>query len=753
MSEPALKTATVLEALASYPLHLLGWKAFQDLCVSVAEVCLNRPVQTFLPTNDAGRDGGFLGRWDAADSTDGQSTIQCKFTSKPSNNLTLSLLGEELDKAKNLAAKGLAKDYIILTNHPVTGESEIAIKEAFEAVGVGCCRTFGADWINGQIRSSAKLRMLVPRLYGMGDLHDLLDGRAYEQAQLILSAMGDDLQRLVVTDPHVKSVRAVSEHNLVLLLGSPAAGKSTIGASIAVGAADRWGCSTIRATSPSDIQKHLNPEGGQFFWIDDAWGNTQYQKQTAEAWNQVFPFMHSAMRKGTRFLITSRDYIWRAAQRDLKISALPVLAKSQVVIDVHKLSKSERAQILYNHVKLGDQPKSFRTAIKPLLPAIANRDDFLPETARRLGSTFFTSGLAPLPNALAKFVAEPRAFLQDTISGLSSECRAAIAVVFLNGGKVRSPVSQADLVAGAVAFGVTEAAAREQLEALNGSLLLLAQDEDGAYWTYKHPTVSDAFSKYLATSPELVEVYLKGARPNSIIYEVVCAGVNIQGAPLVVPPTLNQLLADRIGTLEGHYLKTFLSYRSNRAFSTLMFERRPDLLTGMGSFTSPIKEDPDVTLLSAMHRQGILSEEYRLNFVASVRDALVAFADASFLDAPYLDQVLNQDEMADYLELAKTEVLTRLPAYVDDLKSNWDREYPPDEVFSELEKSVTKLCEAITPFEYDDTPVVRLKSAVRRAVYDMEDEYHEPPSSSGGSTPPSHPVSAESQSLFRDVDE
>jgi hypothetical protein len=753
MSELAPEKATIIEALAPYPLHLLGWKAFQDLCVSVAEVCLGRPVQAFLPTNDAGRDGAFLGRWDTAESAGGQSTIQCKFTSRPSSNLTLSMLGDELGKAARLAAKGLAKDYIILTNHPVTGESEIAIKEAFEAVGVGCCRIFGADWISGQIKSSAKLRMLVPRLYGMGDLHDLLDGRAYEQAQLILSAMGDDLQRLVVTDPHIKSVRAISEHNLVLLLGAPAAGKSTIGASIAVGAADRWGCSTIRATSPSDIQKHLNPEGGQFFWIDDAWGNTQYQKQTAEAWNQVFPFMHSAMRKGTRFLITSRDYIWRAAQRDLKISALPVLAKSQVVIDVHKLSKAERAQILYNHMKLGDQPKSFRTAIKPLLPAIANRDDFLPETARRLGSTFFTSGLPPLAHALAKFFAEPRAFLQDTISGLSSECRAAIAVVFLNGGKVRSPVSQQDLAAGAVAFGVSEAAAREQLEALNGSLLLLTHDEDGAYWTYKHPTVSDAFSKYLATSPELVEVYLKGARANSIIYEVVCAGVNIQGAPLIVPAALNQLLADRIGALEGHFLKTFLSYRSNRAFSTLMFERRPDLLRGMGSFTAPIKEDPDATLLSAMYRQGILPEEYRLNFVTSVRNALVEFADASFLDAPYLDQVLSQDEMADYLELAKSDVLPRLPEYVDDLKSNWDREYPPDEVFTELEKSVTKLCEAITPFEYDDTPLTRLAIAVRRAVNDMEDEYTEPPSSSGGSTPPSHAASAESQSLFRDVDE
>lgn len=70
--------------------------------------------------------------------------------------------------------------------------------------------------------------------------------------------MGNDLQRLVVTDAHRRSVRAVSEHNLVLLLGAPAAGKSTIGASISIGAADIWQSNTIRAVSPDDIRQHLS---------------------------------------------------------------------------------------------------------------------------------------------------------------------------------------------------------------------------------------------------------------------------------------------------------------------------------------------------------------------------------------------------------------------------------------------------------------------------------------------------------------
>jgi hypothetical protein len=240
-----------------YPLHSLGWKSFQDLAIAIAEECLRRPVQSFLPGSDAGRDGAFIGKWEGDDPAAGESTIQCKFTSKQSQNLTLSLLGDELEKARALAEGGLAVDYIILTNHPITGASELKIKAAFEGVGVGKCRVFGYDWIVRQIKKSPRLRMMAPRLYGLGDLSDLLDARAYEQAQLILSALGNDLQRLVVTDAHRKSVRAISQFNLVLLLGAPAAGKSTIGASIAIGAADIWQSNTIRATSPGDVTKHL----------------------------------------------------------------------------------------------------------------------------------------------------------------------------------------------------------------------------------------------------------------------------------------------------------------------------------------------------------------------------------------------------------------------------------------------------------------------------------------------------------------
>jgi hypothetical protein len=95
--------------MEEFEIHRLGWKAFQDLCVAIVEERTSRAVQTFLPTKDAGRDGAFIGRWDGR--LKGDSTIQCKFTSKSDNNLTLSMLKDELPKARKLAKARLADDY------------------------------------------------------------------------------------------------------------------------------------------------------------------------------------------------------------------------------------------------------------------------------------------------------------------------------------------------------------------------------------------------------------------------------------------------------------------------------------------------------------------------------------------------------------------------------------------------------------------------------------------------------------------
>ncbi|MEH2530251.1 hypothetical protein V1274_001260 [Bradyrhizobium sp. AZCC 1614] len=603
-----------------------------------------------------------------------------------------------------------------------------------------------------RVAESPRLRMMVPRLYGLVDLEAILDRRAYRQAQLILSEMGDNLQKLVVTDAHRKSVRAISDHSVVLLLGSPAAGKSTIGASLALGANDIWRCSTIKSTSPEHLERHIDPKGGQFFWIDDAWGSTQYQRDRVEAWNQVFPLMQGALKRGTRFLLTSRDYIWNSAKAELKLQAFPILRKSQVIINVHDLTLEEKARILYNHIKLGDQPTEFRERIKPILPKVAQNYNFLPESARRLGTSLFTDDLIPTQSGVIDFFERPTEFLEQTIEGLSPAAKAAIALVFLNGGRVRSPVPMDAMTAPAAAFGANTGRVRDDLQALNGSVLNFAEDEDGPYWTYRHPTVGDAFAAHVAKSPELVELYLAGAKPETIVREVVCTGVEVRGAPVVVPPSLNELLVGRIASLAGYSLVSFICYRSNVAVTKLLLEQRPDLRNRIGAFSTPLRDDIDVDLAIALNRCGLLTEEERSEFVEAVRQSAVEEADDSFIEVNEIRELLHQQEYDDILLEARDAWLSDIDSHVRKLRSEWDTEYAPDDYFDKFRNAVENFTTALGTNIKQEEIKAQVDSSVRSAMLRMYSDYEETPTV----TAPLQQSKSKSDSLeelFRDVDE
>ncbi len=736
----------------TYDLHKLGWQSFQDLCVAIAEECLKRPVQSFLPSNDAGRDGAFVGRWEADVEQAGSSTIQCKFTSIPNKNLSLSMLDDELDKVSALTEKGLVDDYIIMTNHQITGSSEAKIKAAFEAAGAGRCRTMHAGWIVGQIQKSPRLRMMVPRLYGLGDLGNILDERAYEQAQMILSALGNDLQKLVVTEAHRQSVRAISEHNFVLLLGAPATGKSTIGASLAVGAADIWKSSTIRVTSPQDLKDNINPQGGQFFWVDDAWGATQYQQHMTEDWNKVLPLIQGAIHQGSQFLLTSRDYIWKMAQRDLKRQALPLLEHSRVVINVEELTRKEKAQILYNHVRMGDQSKEFRTAIKPILPSIVASKSFLPETARRLGSTFFTKEIKIENEHVSRFFAEPAAFLLDTIENLSNDCQAAIAFIFLSGGHAASPIVNIEaLDLAASSFSATNAQVKSALRALEGSLVILGQEREGSYWAFKHPTVGDAFGQLLAKDIELSEIYVRGAKLELLMREVVCAGVEFDGAPVRVPQHLYPLLIERMRKVTSDELFGFVTYRADAVFARQLLEERSDFLGILRDFFAPVSEDSDAQLLARLHQFELLSSEAREHFVQQVRTNAVDEADSSFLSDSDLRRVLSKEEISSILAEVEEKVIESVGDHVARVKDDWNSAYDPSDHFDQLRESIEMFAEELS-LDLRYSPVLAyMEGNIDEAIGELYEDYR-PLATVSAPTSNAQPGGAFSE-LFRDVDE
>jgi hypothetical protein len=409
--------------------------------------------------------------------------------------------------------------------------------------------------------------------------------------------------------------------------------------------------------------------------VDDAFGATQFDWSEAAAWNRSFSHLQSAIRKGARVVFTSRDYIYRSARQHLKESAFPLLRESQVVIHVEQLSKDEKEQILYNHIRLGSQPKQFRRDIKPFLSAIAAHDRFLPEIARRLGNPVFTKNLVLVENAIREFVENPLELLKEVIRTLDSSSRAALALVFMRGGNLGSPINVSDEEQKAIGLiGGTLATVREALNALDGSLGLRVLN-DGAYcWRFKHPTVRDAFGSLVAEDRELQDIYLVGTPIQSLLAEVTCGDVGAKGTKVVVPPDRYELVVQRLGELEGkkwdeqRSRNQFLARRCDKAFLGQFLNKPPGFIESLPiwSHLNSISEAP---VFARLHRYGLLPESERKRFVAEVTELAVDTPDSGFLDEE-LRSIFTKDELPKTLQTVKDKLLPNLDDVIWSWRSN-----------------------------------------------------------------------------------
>ena len=675
-----------------YRLYSLGWKSFQQLCHTITRESLGQTVEAFLDSHDGGRDGAFTGEWmvNGKENLSGPFVIQCKFTSHANYSLKPSDISDEIDKAAKLVERGSCRSYVLMTNAGVSGTQALEITDRLKAVGVKHVRIFGSTWISRQILENKRLRMLVPRVYGLGDLSQILDERAYTQSRSILDSMRDDLAKVVVTDAYRRSADAIDKHSFVLLIGEPASGKTTIASLLSMAALDQWGASILKLDDPSDIAIHWNPdEPSQFFWLDDVFGVTQYEESLAGRWNHALPKIQPMLQSGAKIVMTSRDYIYNRARNHLKESAFPLLNESQVVIDVHNLSTQEKEQILYNHVKLGNQSHSFRTKIKPYLQEAASHPRFIPETARRLGNRLFTKDLLINRNDINLFVNKREQLLQEILRGLDNDSSAALALIYMRRGGLESPIQLRPSERIALErLGSSIGGCVSALNALRDSLVRLSSASRELVWQFSHPTIGDAYAASLAQNPEHLDIFIQGSEPERLIGEITCGEVGFENA-VVVPKFFFPQVIEKLKDMETSKsykssflsvfgargnLHSFLTYRCSREFLNLYLEHDPEVLNKVSHPGLYLEAVPEVRLAKRLHEFGLLPDEQRRVFVESVSDYALQGEDASALSDEGIRSIFADNEYDELIERLQVELLPRL----EDIRIEWEDNHSPN---------------------------------------------------------------------------
>ena len=713
-----------------YQLHTIGWIAFQELSLTVCAEVFEQPIEAFNLTKDGGRDGAFVARGLTAKHglIDGSVTLQCKHFSDSDASLTLGIVEDELEKAAILRARGLADNYILMSNGWVSGEQHARISTAFRAVGIQSVHVFDANWLTGEIRKSAHLRRLVPRVYGLGDLGYILDERATEQTRKVLLSIQHDLKTFVQTEAYYKSAKALEQYNFCMLTGEPASGKSVIAATLAMSAYDSDKMQTLKIKSADDFLLHWNPEDPrQFFWVDDVFGATQYQRGYSDEWSKVFKELGAALLQKAKVVFTSRDYIFGAAMRNIALSHFPLLRNANVVIDVKGIGPRERVQILYNHVKFGDQPKTFKTAIKPFLMAAATSDAFVPEVARRLGTELFTTSLQTAAEGVIHFVERRGEYLIETLQKLDRPTLNALLVIFMNGSAIEVPLDPASMAL-SDSLGVVDMSLpdlREQLETLNGSLVQVVPLKHVSSWTFRHPTIRDALSEIVASNPELIDVYLRGTATPELLEEVRCQGIVLVGARVILPRNRYDDFIERLNRLSLEQIVTFLTERADASFLHTFMGHRPRFAD---EICDQFDYDPSVIapLLARLIELDLLDTASRATFVQAVEANSIETPSAAFLTDDHIGKILTASEREGIVVRIRDEVLPSLDRVIE----RWEEEFSAGE---DPEQHFEPLIETLNIFEnqfHGESRSVELISEaannIDSVVERLWEDYHEP---------------------------
>jgi hypothetical protein len=745
--------------LADLALHTLGWKAFQDLAAQICEECLGLTVSIYREAQDGGQDAVFLVRSKEQSNAIRVATVQCKFSSDPRKHLRLSDFSGEEKNVEQLVRDGEAHIYYLITNIPVDAPQAALIRARLSKLGVGEQHVLGKEWITAKVRESARLRALVPRIYGLGDLSIILDERRASKTKALLGHLMSGLSVYVPTSAHRTAVRVLSEHGVVLLLGAPATGKSMLAAILATTALDDDGHRCFQVDNPSELISHWNPhERGGFYWIDDAFGANQLREDYVEMWIAIMNKIKAAITAGNRFVLTSRSHIWLGAKAKLATRNHPLLANGKAVVNVGALSPEERSQILYNHIKAGNQTLEWKQRVKPHLENVATQPNLLPEIARRLGDRNYTSGLRSLPADLLRFVSQPMEFLIETISELNDAQKAALTIVFLHRSRMPTQLirnEQWNLVCDK--YGVSQLEIGDALDQLKGSFLVLKTDSENEVITFAHPTFADALSAILAVRPDLIELYIRGTRVEAILTEVVCEGAKSIRDAIVVPATCNDVLIARISecpdeTGLNNNLFGFLYNRASEMVLRAVIKTDERILgrhTGVGYNRAG---DIKVKLYSRVHSLGLLPDDLREDAAFGLESALLNRLDGSFLDEDEILALFTPRQLlavaAKLLEQMDETIANRIKETV----SEADLDIEPEDNFEDV-TSFLRAVEWAFPSDGIEHRIVKIKQSVTSGIEKISEKRNERTDWGAPQVAPSK-VSATvtGRSIFIDVD-
>lgn len=325
------------------------------------------------------------------------------------------------------------------------------------------------------------------------------------------------------------------------------------------------------------------------------------------------------------------------------------------------------------------------------------------------------------------------------IATLASAEKAAIALVFIAGGKLPIPVnSDAQTSSALELLGATLGQVKAALGSLDDSLLKRVHDGVREYWTFRHPTVRDSYASLVGDDPELIDVYLAGVSTEQLLNEVTCGETKLEGVKIIVPPERYDIVMTRLDQFvrpSGQWsdpVKSFLGNRCSSEFLAKYYSNNEHMSSLPAAIWYLGAYDDNLKILKKLKRAGILKEEIRLAAVKRIISICERDYSCQLVESISVKDLLTLDETKETITRVVNTLLATGDTIVEDIRDDWNKEDDPDDIFREIKRTLDFIEEddrfsedqksdAAYLFKQIDALVIDMKSTMKESSYESLD--------------------------------
>jgi hypothetical protein len=137
--------------------------------------------------------------------------------------------------------------------------------------------------------------------------------------------------------------------------------------------------------SPAEFFRLFAQERSQVFVADDAFGRTEYDPASTLLWEKDLPYIIPRLDQKHWLVLTSRRHLLERArqQMDLQGAAARFPTPASLLVDAGKLSKREKALMLYRHARESAKAPEALRIVRENAWKIVEHASFTPERIRR----------------------------------------------------------------------------------------------------------------------------------------------------------------------------------------------------------------------------------------------------------------------------------------------------------------------------------------------------------------------------------